>query len=47
MNWNLQNTNGLPVASGVYIAHINMPDLGVQKTLKLIIVQEQQFLENF
>ena len=47
MNWNLQNTNGLPVASGVYIAHINMPTLGTTKTLKLIIVQEQQFLENF
>jgi hypothetical protein len=46
-NWDLKNDNGLPVASGVYIAYINMPDLGVTKTLKLIVIQEQQFLDNF
>ncbi len=46
-NWDLKNNNGLPVASGVYIAYINMPDLGVTKTLKLIVIQEQQFLDNF
>jgi hypothetical protein len=46
-NWDLRNQNGLPVASGVYIAYITMPDLGATKTLKLIVVQEQQFLENF
>jgi hypothetical protein len=45
--WDLKNQNGLPVASGIYIVHINMPDLGTTKTLKLIVVQEQQFLDNF
>lgn len=47
LNWNLQNQNNLPVASGVYIAYISMPQIGATKTLKLIVVQEQQFLENF
>jgi hypothetical protein len=47
MEWDLRNQNGLPVASGVYIAYINMPAIGATKTLKLIVVQEQQFLENF
>lgn len=47
MNWDMRNQNGLPVASGVYIAYINMPTLGATKTLKLIVVQEQQFLDNF
>jgi hypothetical protein len=31
----------------VYIAYISMPQIGATKTLKLIVVQEQQFLENF
>lgn len=43
--WDLNNTNGLPVASGIYIAHIDLPDLGVERTLKIIVIQEQQILE--
>lgn len=42
--WYLVNQNNLPVASGIYVAYIDMPDLGVQKILKLAIVQEQQIL---
>ncbi len=47
MNWDLQNENGLPVAGGIYVAHVEMPGIGVTKDLKLVIVQEQQFLRNF
>lgn len=43
--WNLQNDSNLPVASGVYIVHIDMPDLGKTKILKLAIIQEQQMLK--
>ena len=42
--WNLQNQEGLPVASGVYIAYIDLPDVGKTKTLKIALVREQQFL---
>ncbi len=42
--WNLQNNSNYPVASGVYIAYIDMPDLGTTKVLKLAIIQEQQIL---
>ena len=45
--WDLQNHNALPVASGMYIAHIELPDHGMSRVLKLAIIQEQQFLENF
>ena len=45
--WNLDNDNNLPVASGLYIAHVDMPDAGVEKVLKIAIVQEQQFLESY
>ena len=45
--WDLQNQNQLPVASGMYIAHIDLPDHGKSRILKLAIIQEQQFLENF
>ena len=45
--WNLANEAGLPVGSGVYIAHIDMPNLGATRILKLAIVQEQQFLDRF
>lgn len=45
--WDLQNHNELPVASGMYIAHIELPGTGMSRVLKLAIIQEQQFLENF
>ncbi len=45
--WDLANQYGLPVASGLYIAHIDMPDLGTTKILKLAIIQEQQVLDRF
>ncbi len=47
MRWDLANESGLPVGSGLYIAHIEMPDLGASKVLKLAIVQEQQILDRF
>ena len=45
--WDLQNHNALPVASGMYIAHIELPGTGMSRILKLAVIQEQQFLENF
>ena len=45
--WYLDNHEQLPIASGLYIAHIEMPDLGQSKVLKLAIVQEQQFVERY
>jgi len=47
MRWDLANEDGLPVASGLYIAYIDLPDLGTTKILKLAIVQEQQILDRF
>ncbi len=43
--WDLQNDNNLPVASGIYIVYVDMPDLGTTKILKLAIIQEQQILK--
>jgi hypothetical protein len=43
--WNLLNTFNFPVASGMYVAHIDMPDLGVSKVLKLAVIQEQEVLD--
>jgi hypothetical protein len=45
--WDLANDNGLPVASGLYIAYIEMPDIGTTKILKVAIIQEQQILDRF
>jgi hypothetical protein len=47
LRWDLNNDNELPVASGMYIAHIELPGTGKSKILKLAIIQEQQFLENY
>jgi len=45
LRWNLRNDNNLPVASGVYIVHIDMPDpINRTKILKVAIVQEEQIL---
>ncbi len=44
-SWDLRNENGLPVGSGMYIIHIDMPGLGTQKVLKLAVIMEAQFLD--
>lgn len=44
VNWNLLNKDNLPVASGMYIAHIEMPGIG-EKILKLAIIVEAQYID--
>ncbi len=49
--WDLANEEGLPVASGLYIAYLELRtvdgvDLGT-KILKVAIIQEQQILDRF
>ncbi|MBI3579227.1 MAG: T9SS type A sorting domain-containing protein [Ignavibacteriales bacterium] len=44
--WDLSNDNGLPVASGLYIAYVDMPSLGT-KVLKIAVIQERQILDRF
>ncbi len=49
--WNLMNQAGFPVASGMYIAHLEMtlPTDGstVTKVLKLGVIQEQEILNTY
>jgi hypothetical protein len=46
--WDLTNMSGLPVGSGLYLAHIEMPGLDhAVKILKIAIIQEQQILDRF
>lgn len=47
LRWDLLNESDLPVASGMYIAYIDMPDLNKNKVLKLVIVQNKQILEYY
>jgi hypothetical protein len=47
IQWDLNNTSGYPVAAGMYIVYIDMPDLGVTKTLKLGVIPEQQYLDRY
>ena len=47
LRWDLNNHNGLPVASGIYLAHIELPDIGRNRVLRVVILQEQQFLESY
>jgi len=44
LDWDMRNENGNLVASGIYIAHIEMPGIG-QKILKLAVVMERQYLD--
>lgn len=45
LRWDMQNFSKLPVASGMYIAHVELPDVGVNKVLKLAIIIEDQVLD--
>ncbi len=42
--WDLRNSNGIPVASAMYLVHIEMETLGT-KILKLAIIQPQERLD--
>lgn len=44
LEWDLLNSNGIPVASGIYIAYLELPGIGT-KVMKLAIIQETQFLD--
>jgi hypothetical protein len=47
LRWDLMNMRNYPVASGVYIAYVELPDIGYTKTLKFSIIQQQEFLDYF
>ncbi|MCI0698438.1 T9SS type A sorting domain-containing protein [candidate division KSB1 bacterium] len=44
--WDLRNASDVPVASGIYIAHIELPNVG-QKVLKLAVFQPEERLDVF
>jgi hypothetical protein len=44
--WDLKNGVGIPVSSGVYVVHIDMPDIGASKILKLSVIQPLQVLDH-
>ena len=39
LDWDLKNTAGEQVASGVYIAHLEMPHIG-EKVMKVAVILE-------
>jgi hypothetical protein len=45
LRWNLCNESGIPVAAGMFIAYIDMPDLGKTKILKFAVIPESQILD--
>ena len=47
VDWDLTNQYSLPVASGIYIAHIDLPDVGKEKILKIALIQEEQILLSY
>jgi hypothetical protein len=46
MDWDLQNENDLPIASGMYIVHVDVPGIG-EKVLKIAVILSQERLDNF
>ncbi|MBU0529277.1 hypothetical protein KKF86_05925, partial [bacterium] len=46
-DWDLTNQYNFPVASGIYIAHIDLPDVGKEKILKIALIQEEQILLSY
>jgi hypothetical protein len=46
MDWDLTNEDRLPVASGIYIIHVDMGEIGA-KILKLAVIQSAERLDNY
>ncbi|MEW6510017.1 MAG: T9SS type A sorting domain-containing protein [Bacteroidota bacterium] len=47
LQWDLRNEQGFPVAAGMYIVYVDMPEVGKVKTLKLGVIPEQQFIDKW
>ena len=45
LDWDLNNANGLPVASGMYIIHIDLGAIGT-KIIKVAVIQAEERLNN-
>ena len=46
INWDLLNTDRIPIASGIYIAFIDAPGIGT-KTIKLAIFTPEERIDSF
>ncbi|NIR65902.1 MAG: T9SS type A sorting domain-containing protein [Aliifodinibius sp.] len=46
VTWDLRNEAGLKVASGMYIAHVEVPGVG-EKILKFAVVQREERIDQF
>ncbi|QQS36880.1 MAG: T9SS type A sorting domain-containing protein [Ignavibacteriales bacterium] len=44
LDWNLRNRDGLPIASGIYLAYLDMPGVGT-KVMKLAVIMETQYID--
>jgi hypothetical protein len=44
--WDLANSVNYPVASGMYIAYIEVPNVGT-KVIKMAVIQEQELLDYY
>jgi hypothetical protein len=42
LEWNLENEDGWLVASGMYLCHVELPDLGAAKVLKAAIITAEE-----
>ena len=42
----MRNEAGLKITSGMYIAHVEVPDVG-EKILKFVIVQREERIDRF
>ncbi len=47
IDWNLRNQNGIPIAGGVYFAHVEAPDLGAEIVVKWFGVVRPFDLDTF
>jgi hypothetical protein len=47
VQWDLNNQSSLPVAAGMYIAYIDLPDVGTTRTLKFAIIPGAQYLDRY
>jgi hypothetical protein len=46
LNWDLKNQVGIPVASGIYLIHVNVPNIG-ERTLKWVGMMRPLDVESF
>jgi hypothetical protein len=47
LEWNIRNDSNVPISSGMYLIHVNAPDLGEERIIKWFAIMRPSDFDTF